>query len=92
MPCRAVPVLVQAYVDPDLKVPSAIISFVLKVLGPFIYSTAKKLVATAFSGADKPLAQRLRQRPELYASVKERVAEHLAAQATAAAPREAHTA
>ncbi|KXZ48806.1 hypothetical protein GPECTOR_25g390 [Gonium pectorale] len=71
-------VQVQCYVDPGTRhVPPFIISFVLKVLSPFIYGAVKKVLASAFRTPDSPLPQRIKQRAELYDLVRKRTREFL---------------
>eukprot|EP00198_Chlamydomonas_reinhardtii_P000570 XP_001689905.1 predicted protein [Chlamydomonas reinhardtii] len=72
---------VEMYVDPGISVPSFIISFVLKVLSPFVFGAVQKLLASAFKAADGPLPSRMRQRPELYGLVERRTEAYIAAHA-----------
>ncbi|KAG2444402.1 hypothetical protein HXX76_001155 [Chlamydomonas incerta] len=69
---------VEMYVDPGISVPAFIISFVLKVLSPFVFGAVQKLLASAFKAADGPLPSRMRQRPELYGLVQRRTEAYLA--------------
>ncbi|KAG2447134.1 hypothetical protein HYH02_007880 [Chlamydomonas schloesseri] len=75
---------VEMYVDPGITVPAFIISFVLKVLSPFVFGAVQKLLASAFKAADGPLPSRMRQRRELYGLVQRRTEAYLAAHPTQA--------
>ena len=58
--------------------PEALISFVLKVFAPFMYSTVVQVLATSFADPSSPLPQRLAEHAELYSSmVEHRIADFL---------------
>jgi hypothetical protein len=59
-------------------VPEAVVTFVLKSFAPFVYKAALKTLAGAFHKDSDPLPSRIRQRPELYQLLEERVAQYLA--------------
>ncbi|KAG2447129.1 hypothetical protein HYH02_007875 [Chlamydomonas schloesseri] len=71
---------VQTYVNPGISVPAFIISFVLKVLSPFVYGAVQKVLASAFKSPSGPLPSRLKQRELLYGLVKRRTEAYLAQQ------------
>lgn len=58
-------------------VPEALISFVLKVFAPFMYSTVVQVLATSFADPSSPLPQRLAEHAELYSMVEHRIADFL---------------
>ena len=63
-----------AHLKPPMTVPSFIISFILKVMTPFVYSQMQKVLHSAFSDPTDPLPQRVQAKPELYELVTQRVA------------------
>ncbi|MEW5315341.1 MAG: hypothetical protein WDW38_006780 [Sanguina aurantia] len=69
----------QAYADPRIPhLPPAIISFVLRVLTPYLFNAAVQLLRKNFEHGDGPLAVRLRERTDLYGLIRKRVALFLA--------------
>ncbi|KXZ48805.1 hypothetical protein GPECTOR_25g389 [Gonium pectorale] len=71
---------VMVVLDPGIRhLPCFIMTFVLKILCPFIYNAVKKVLASAFRTPDSPLPQRIGQRAELYEIVRQRAQEALAA-------------
>ncbi|KAG2493722.1 hypothetical protein HYH03_008235 [Edaphochlamys debaryana] len=74
----------QAYIDPGIRnLPGFVISFVLKVLSPFVYTAVQKTLAAAFKSPGLPLPSRIAQRPELYDWVARRTREYIAAKQAA---------
>ncbi|KAJ9524257.1 hypothetical protein QJQ45_008456 [Haematococcus lacustris] len=66
------------HVDPHLTfVPQFIITFVLKVMAPFMHSVVVKLLARIFHDPHSAIAKRLRERASLYDLVRKRCAKHL---------------
>ncbi|KAL6764870.1 hypothetical protein V8C86DRAFT_2465022 [Haematococcus lacustris] len=66
------------HVDPHLTfVPQFIITFVLKVMAPFMHSVVVKLLTRIFHDPHSAIAKRLRERASLYDLVRKRCAKHL---------------
>ena len=63
-----------AHCKPPMAVPSFIISFILKVMTPFVYSQMQTVLHSAFSDPTNALPQRVQGKPELYELVTQRVA------------------
>lgn len=70
-----------------LTVPTFIITFVLKVLTPFIYNIVVKLLKKAFKKPTDPLPQRMAAKPAVYDLVASAVAKHFARCTAAQAQR-----
>jgi hypothetical protein len=58
--------------------PSFMISFVLKVLGPFLYKQVLKLLKKNFNSPEDMIPKRMAQRAELYEAVSAAVKRHMA--------------
>mmetsp|Transcript_12322 Transcript_12322/g.26605 ORF Transcript_12322/g.26605 Transcript_12322/m.26605 type:complete len:579 (-) Transcript_12322:970-2706(-) len=68
----------EIHVDPGFKyVPASILTFVLRVMAPFIYSSVLRLLQRTFKDPQAELPRRIGQRTELYGLVRERVAAYL---------------
>ncbi|KAF5836850.1 hypothetical protein DUNSADRAFT_5341 [Dunaliella salina] len=57
---------IEALIEPDMHMPSFLVSFVLQVLAPFFFSTVSGLLKRAFKNQADPLPQRMIQKPKLY--------------------------
>ncbi len=58
--------------------PAFMVSFVLKVLGPFLYKQILRLLKKNFHSPDDIIPKRMAQRAELYEGVKAAVRQHMA--------------
>lgn len=66
------------HMDPHIKrVPAALITFVLKVMSPFLFNTIQKILKTEFDSPEKVLPTRMRQKPELYGLIAPRIDEYI---------------
>ncbi|KAG1677854.1 hypothetical protein FOA52_008618 [Chlamydomonas sp. UWO 241] len=75
-------VCMSVHSDAGIKnLPSLVITFVLKILAPYIFREVVRVVDHAFTDPASQLAARIRSRPELYSVVRTRIAEHMAAAA-----------
>ncbi|GAX74815.1 hypothetical protein CEUSTIGMA_g2262.t1 [Chlamydomonas eustigma] len=71
-------VCVSFHVDSGIKnVPEFLISFVLRILAPFMYRQVIALLHHTFSNPGSKLAQRLQIRSELYSMVRNRISDFL---------------
>ena len=66
--------------------PEALISFVLRMLAPFMFRQVTSMLQKSFVDADSKLAQRLQQRHHLYPVVRRRIRRFLDRQAAGTAP------
>lgn len=64
------------HLDPHISyVPSSLVNFVLGILAPYIYNQMLKVLDKAFQEPDGEYPKRVRDQPELYGLVAERMAE-----------------
>ena len=64
--------------DPHIKhVPAALITFVLKIMSPFLFNTIQKVLKSEFDSPEKVLPTRMREKPELYGLIAPRIDEYI---------------
>lgn len=69
---------VVVHVDPHIKrVPAALITFVLKIMSPFLFNTIQKVLKSEFDSPGKDLPTRMREKPELYGLIAPRIDEYV---------------
>lgn len=65
---------VVVHMDPHIKhVPAGLITFVLKIMSPFLFSTIQKVLKSEFDSPNKVLPTRMREKPELYGLIGPRI-------------------
>lgn len=69
---------VVVHMDPHIKhVPAGLITFVLKIMSPFLFSTIQKVLKSEFDSPSKVLPTRMREKPELYGLIRPRIEEYI---------------